>query len=72
MKTHHSHGRNGFTSCKFCDELLTDDNPGKIAKRIRGGNIYKEVICNTCLESDPYYDLDCDELNDYPNEYDII
>jgi len=71
MKTFYSYGHNGIESCKFCNQELTWEYPGKIAKRLRNGKIYKEVICNDCLLEDEYYAADC-ELMDYPNEYDII
>ena len=71
MSTNYSYGNKGITSCAFCNEELTDKHPGKIATRVRGDKTYKETICNKCLLEDEYYANDC-ELNDYPNEYDII
>jgi len=69
MSTNYTYGKGGLTSCVFCNEELTWEHPGKIAKRGRSDKVYKETICNKCL--DEGYDYDC-ELNDYPNEYDII
>jgi len=75
MSINYSYGNKGITSCTFCNEELTWEHPGKIAKRVRGDKIYKETICDKCLiESDEFYEAyveDC-ELNDYPNDYDII
>ena len=72
MSTNYSYGNKGVTSCKFCNEELTWENPGKIAKRVRGDKTFKETICNKCLIEDEWYENDCDELNDYPNDYDVI
>ena len=81
MSTNYSYGSGGVTSCKFCNEELTVEHPGKIATRVRGDTtnwwrncdkIYKETICNKCLLEDEFYGAYWDELNDYPNEYDII
>ena len=71
MSTNYSYGNKGITSCTFCNEELTVENPGKIAKRARGDKTFKETICNKCLLEDEYYVNDC-ELMDYPNEHDII
>lgn len=72
MSTDHSYGRKGITSCKLCNEELTDEHLGKIATRVRGDKTYKETICNKCLLEDEFYKAYWDELNDYPNEYNII
>ena len=72
MNTIYSYGRGGIKSCVFCNEELTWDYPGKIAKKIMRGNVYKETICDKCLVKDPDYKNNVDELMDYPNEYDII
>lgn len=71
MSTNYSYGSGGITSCKFCNEKLTDKHPGKIANRVRSDKTYKETICNKCLLDDEYYAEDY-KLMDYPNTYDIL
>jgi len=71
MSTNYSYGHRGLTSCVFCNEELTDEHPGKIATRKMNGKVYKETICNKCLEDEPDYHKD-KELMDYPNDYDVI
>lgn len=70
MSTNYSYGNKGITSCKFCNEELTWEHPGKIAKVVKNDKTYKETICNKCLDEE--YKNNVDELNDYPNTYDVI
>jgi len=69
----YSHGNKGIESCAYCDNLLTDENPGKVITSWPKGEPFKEVVCNECLaDLEDYPWPTAFTIRDFPNTYNLI
>jgi len=49
MRPIYLYGIKGFDSCEICDELITEDNPGKEVSYEINGRKFIAHVCNDCF-----------------------
>jgi len=57
MRPIYLYGIKGFDSCEICDEVLTEDNPGKEVSYEINGRKFIAHVCNDCFACSDYLEL---------------